>query len=1532
MARTSNIKLRTVGATEANRLKSYQMFQWRLKVEGTLAYGEMEELLFGVAANGDNADNTAPELEIPSTGSLTIGQYPRDTDASVAQWHCIHTTKSGRPAAGHASQNTNFALDVNGTYRQGGGICTWAGPVWLRALSHVSLSDCTWVGFGATPKSGGTTGNDDVWRIRQYSDDLVINNMLITGKIRFDFFKAATINGLRAEYIPSAGIQCLAGLTGADNNAIFDFRDYSSKGLTFDCDAYGGARVRFINLAEAAEIKVTHNARTNGVSFHAVTEVQKEIKFKVLDSQGQPVEHARIYIKDHNNSNRPATDATWRSGATASYTADREYFATTDADGNTNMLTLLTRAIYEGQSLHGVYQRTRNGWRGTAASKIDYRSKNNSYDDIFEAHVWAYGYQYRKVEFAANGAGVKTITVELLPDTNITETDRSLVAAYTDFTLTTSASPHIIGLQGATVSLDKLYDWLQFLKSSSNTHIKLPSVQTAFATRDGSILDAGGHTITIDGGTMNPGSKFKTIKTTHTYNEINGGVGNTGVISSAGVRLLLTVNAQNAKCAISDGTNITYHTLPAKPTVPVGSTISVLAKADKHIYQRYENIDTDAQTTLDIRLPPDAALDDDTFTADELSKFTLRDSTDEDEPVVPANQIYICVDDIDLYAQRGKSKNLIDRFMRENKFLKFLLEYTDELSGSPLSGSAILFSTDRVSMDTTKIGWHKTSLLTERSRIGVPIWTAGDMAYQAPRGDTGEVIFDSLSTIADVDSATLAEVVSATAQDMTVSGAIANAVWGVLTSALNTPSTIGKHLAELTGGGGGGGTSPTAIWNHLVADAQVEGSLGKHLGDLMSGGGGGTTITETVRNQIAASVWTFISGQAVHDNLVTLLQRWDARTIEELTQAAKMQIPIGSIPFTTGTYATGYIMHDGLLSLVLASPQSDDVVAKCIHTVDGAPADNITYFTNPAHTIVSVCSNDTHNYFLVRRDSDGARSLTAYHRASDTADHTPTIATHLSVTPGTQSLVSIDGHLTYGIQTSGDLLAFRWLRGEIAQTHTTEIPYVDGQSLSLAYTDGQLYAQHDGKMYVFTVQFDEGGISGITHKYTHDVAGQIVVPLHHSVFMYDNDGHIYPLNADFSRITAQWDAVTLRDIRADVAAAHTTTDGKIGEVKQVVDALPSKTQIGEEIRDNIDFDDADDTTTSLKQTFIAISQDLSVIQQLLSKDAYRGADTILKQVKNIKEVVDSNAGKLDTIDSEIETIDSVADTIELNLRIIEEYLTEDTAPTSTSFTADTIFKRIKDMKLQIDKFRFTNNDVKATLDGETVTTDTASRAAITDAISSMAALMPAAVWNYHIDNYFHITGDDDAESAVSPTIGRHLWEMWEWAVTLFNDLRTDGNNFAQSPTLLQKINAIKERTDKMQYRSEENDDVEGREQLHTYTDVDVTLPDDTTVHVNLTTVETMCEKILNQLTVDAVNLQGLVKSNPDKNTEATLFKRFKDEITRQTDLDESDIEQDGSFINIKKHGTDEIILRFKNRGSAGKIDWTAGRMWTADRP
>ena len=244
---------------------------------------------------------------------------------------------------------------------------------------------------------------------------------------------------------------------------------------------------------------------------------------------------------------------------------------------------------------------------------------------------------------------------------------------------------------------------------------------------------------------------------------------------------------------------------------------------------------------------------------------------------------------------------------------------------------------------------------------------------------------------------------------------------------------------------------------------------------------------------------------------------------------------------------------------------------------------------------------------------------------------------------------------------------------------------------------------------------------------------------------------------------------------------------------------------------------------------------------------------------------------------------------------------------------------IDGIKSQTDKLNFnSDNDVKATLDDEEVTTDSASRDASKATGFATPANVTAARDNIKTAITTAHTTTDGKIDTVDTVVDGIKTQTDKMQFTDVNDIKAtlDSETVSLDTDTETKIDTIKGRTDKLLFRSETASGTQ--EQLHTFTDVDVTLPDNTQVNINLDTLE---DGIL--------DIQKQLKNNAAEGEPATLLDRLQAvgvDVAYIRDLEDADVEQDGMWLTYKRRGTDQVLMRFHNRGrTAGRIDWSAGR-------
>ena len=351
----------------------------------------------------------------------------------------------------------------------------------------------------------------------------------------------------------------------------------------------------------------------------------------------------------------------------------------------------------------------------------------------------------------------------------------------------------------------ELYYYLKnFLVRSGNF------IHSQFFSYDGNVLDLGNWNLVFGNNCTlqllgSSGTEIRCLTGTITLgnNFVNDGV---TLIDQNGLTVIITSNAPGTR-ALINGTS--FENIPYTGQLPFNAQVPVVAKADGYLFQKY-TVDTATQRRLDIRLPQDPALDlDVTFNAVEKAVMTFTRPE--------AGHLNISLTEVNLIGQREKSKRILDSHFSTNAGLLFLHEYVDELTGSPLNGSPIVFGNYRITMDVDnndtdgKIRWLKNAYDTARCRFGAPVFTPGKLPYLAPLiSGNGQVVFDN-QVLSDANSREIAAEVVDQIDDSTL-------VADVGTALAPRFNAIDTAL----------GTKPTAaeVWNHTIIEPMDDGQGG----------------------------------------------------------------------------------------------------------------------------------------------------------------------------------------------------------------------------------------------------------------------------------------------------------------------------------------------------------------------------------------------------------------------------------------------------------------------------------------------------------------------------------------------------------------------------------------------------------------------------------------------------------------------------------------------------------------------------------
>ena len=177
-----------------------------------------------------------------------------------------------------------------------------------------------------------------------------------------------------------------------------------------------------LTLNEALPAGITSGTAVTNIRAHG-GRIYHEVKFKMVDAAGDGIDGAKVHCVDTDHGERRVTDT----AGTIDETADNTYTETANADGETGTMSVLTAMWYRMNSVPDLAAPDGN-------EVVDIRGKEDTLgDDRFDFGIWAYGFLGQRVQnVVLNGTEEKTVEVALLRDPAITETDRTVVEAYTE--------------------------------------------------------------------------------------------------------------------------------------------------------------------------------------------------------------------------------------------------------------------------------------------------------------------------------------------------------------------------------------------------------------------------------------------------------------------------------------------------------------------------------------------------------------------------------------------------------------------------------------------------------------------------------------------------------------------------------------------------------------------------------------------------------------------------------------------------------------------------------------------------------------------------------------------------------------------------------------------------------------------------------------------------------------------------------------------------------------------------------------------
>lgn len=468
----------------------YDLGNYNLVIDGTLTIDASKEMLI--------IGPSAPTSIVLVNGTLNINDYKTlNGFTAYNQRTAIRSTYINNSCC----NNFSLLVEDSGTFNMQGGGLEFSSSIKFKTDSTVNIQDGR-IELLSAPHPQ--------YQIRQFSNNLTANGLKMINY-------AMTMVGLPIQFDDYEPTQADEGInfSSSSSNSVYSFRNYSGggRGNRLDIGLWAGKKGKMINSASGTNLEVQEHLVGNANST-GTWEITKEIAPTILDVSGNPIQSARMYIRDLDNGNRI-------DGNGYDFSNDRTYFETTNTNGEISTTEILTGAINH---------------LSTGTVLFDRRSKNNDTNDEFDILFYHYNKVLSKSTQKLKGIDELTFEWTMFEDTNITEDDQTIVANYTSID-----------------DLGQLYDYAKYWKQINETNIEIPSVDDLLIENESSILNLGNYnlivdgtastvfnvdtstsTITIKSNTITTTSKFIGIKTTGTITIVNGASLEHGYIDNSG--------------------------------------------------------------------------------------------------------------------------------------------------------------------------------------------------------------------------------------------------------------------------------------------------------------------------------------------------------------------------------------------------------------------------------------------------------------------------------------------------------------------------------------------------------------------------------------------------------------------------------------------------------------------------------------------------------------------------------------------------------------------------------------------------------------------------------------------------------------------------------------------------------------------------------------------------------------------------------------------------------------------------------------
>jgi|DEB0MinimDraft_6_1074348.scaffolds.fasta_scaffold05831_2 hypothetical protein len=468
----------------------------RLEIDGTLTMSPENEEIILEASSGNL-------IQINSGAVFNIGQ--EITENSVIRYPygtAIHSTNNGS----YNSLDIVEALNGSTLNWYGGIIFSGGGSLKYRSGSTVNVFSKQCV-FLRTQDGGAAQG-----QVRMETDNYTQNGFVDIGAVDTQDWLAFI-----GEWITFQGYQPIHkksafSPSGSSSSVNYLIENYvAGGGSESDSLFWQQKRAEFRNPSLGSNLSFVGLSGSSS-SNRGIYTVTSDLRIQTSDSTGTGISTSKVYFTDFDNGDRK-NDPFY----TTNFTNDRVYSASAGVGGVYAEINVLTMAVVRDTGSPA-------GTPDVGDNKYDYRSKNNGNDDVFDINIIDYNYLINSNPIALLGNGGVDYLATLIIDSNISETTKATVDAYTELETAQKIydafkselydnylgeTETIVGRARNQVSLDNTATSLVLDSAALSVRDLTGTVATVKVnTYSGGATTAGSSTVTIQGATALNGGTF----------------------------------------------------------------------------------------------------------------------------------------------------------------------------------------------------------------------------------------------------------------------------------------------------------------------------------------------------------------------------------------------------------------------------------------------------------------------------------------------------------------------------------------------------------------------------------------------------------------------------------------------------------------------------------------------------------------------------------------------------------------------------------------------------------------------------------------------------------------------------------------------------------------------------------------------------------------------------------------------------------------------------------------------------------------